>query len=268
VEENYLELNRANWNERVDVHAASAFYDVEAFLQGKSSLNPIELELLGEINGKSILHLQCHFGQDSISLARMGASVVGIDLSDKAIAKAKELAKQTKADALFHCCDVYSTRAHVAGEFDIVFSSYGTIGWLPDLQAWATIISESLKPGGFFVFAEFHPFIWMYDNDFTRIAYKYFKDEAIIENEISTYTDGKGISNAKTISWNHGLAEVMQSLIDSGLTIEVFKEYDYSPYGCFNHTEAYDPGKFRIKPFANHVPLVYALKAVKKPVVR
>src|SRR5688572_730649 len=135
----YLEKNRRLWNARTDVHVTSEFYELDKFLAGKSSLNEIELNLLGDLKGKSVLHLQCHFGQDSISLARLGAEVTGVDLSDKAIAKAKELAKQTGANAEFICTDIYELPQHLDKKFDVVFTSYGTIGWLPDLDKWAKI---------------------------------------------------------------------------------------------------------------------------------
>lgn len=143
---NYIEINKQSWNNRVDAHLKSEFYDVTGFLNGNSSLNSIELELLGDVKGKSILHLQCHFGQDSISLARLGAKVTSVDLSDKAIENGKTLAKQTSADVNFICCDVYDLPHHLTEQFDMVFTSYGTIGWLPDLDKWASLISRYLKP--------------------------------------------------------------------------------------------------------------------------
>ena len=130
----YLEINRQAWNNKIDTHLKSAFYDLDSFLQGKSSLNDIELKLLGDVKGKSILHLQCHFGQDSISLSRLGAEVTGVDLADKAIASAKEIASKTNSTTKFICCDIYDLPNHLDEQFDIVFTSYGTIGWLPDLD--------------------------------------------------------------------------------------------------------------------------------------
>src|SRR5690606_22988486 len=166
----YLQINKESWNKRTEIHLVSEFYDVKGFLEGKSSLNPIELELFGEISGKSLLHLQCHFGQDTISLSRLGAKTVGVDLSDKAVEAARELAAKDGSDAEFICCDVYDLPDQLDEKFDLVFTSYGTIGWLPDLDKWANVISHFLKPGGKFVFVEFHPYIWMYDDDLNEIA--------------------------------------------------------------------------------------------------
>ena len=140
-----FEMNRTSWNKRVAVHMKSDFYFLEEFLNGKTSLNEIELNLLGDIRGKSILHLQCHFGQDSLSLARMGAEVTGVDLSDTAIEKAKELNTQMNLNAEFVCCNVYDLKDHLDKKFDIVFTSYGTIGWLPDLNRWADVVSHFLN---------------------------------------------------------------------------------------------------------------------------
>ena len=177
----YLEINRKSWNSRVDVHLKSDFYDVKGFLEGESSLNDIELGLLGDIKGKSILHLQCHFGQDTISLGRLGANVTGVDLSDKAIDNAKILAKKANVNATFICCDIYDLPTYLNEQFDIVFTSYGVIGWLPDMGKWAKIISNYLKPNGKFIFVEFHPILWVFDDDFKRIEYNYFNSGAIRE---------------------------------------------------------------------------------------
>lgn len=262
--DNYLDINRNSWNNIVDVHVASAMYNMDAFLAGTSSLNDIELRLLGDVSGKRILHLQCHFGQDSISLARMGAYVTGVDFSDKAIEKAKELAAELQVSASFVCCDIYSLAEHIHTPFDIVFTSYGTIGWLPDLDKWAKLISKFIKKDGKFVFAEFHPVVWMFDNDFQQVAYPYAKAASIVETETGTYADRKVDIQRQTITWNHGIAEVLTALLQAGLQINAFEEYDYSPYNCFRHTEEFAPGKFRITHLGNKIPMVYALSAVKK----
>jgi 2-polyprenyl-3-methyl-5-hydroxy-6-metoxy-1,4-benzoquinol methylase len=262
-EKNYLEINRQSWNNRTDAHLKSEFYDLQNFIQGRSSLNAIELELLGDLSGKSVLHLQCHFGQDSISLARLGAEVTGVDLSDKAIANAKQLAKETKSNTDFICCDIYELPKYLNRQFDVVFASYGTIGWLPDLDKWAKVISKFLKPKGQFVFAEFHPVVWMFDDNFQNITYRYFNSGAIIESENGTYADKNADISQEYVMWNHGLSEVLNSLIKNGLTINSFQEYDYSPYDCFDHTLEFEPKKYRIKHLDNKIPMVFSLSASK-----
>lgn len=261
--EDYIKKNKELWNSRTNFHVGSAFYDMDSFLKGKSSLNNIELELLDDVKGKTILHLQCHFGQDSLSLARMGAQVTGVDLSDNAIAKANELNKQLNLNAEFVCCDIYDLPQHLSKKFDIVFTSYGTIGWFPDLNKWAKIVSDYLTPGGKFVFAEFHPAVWMFDNDFTKIQYSYFNDEVIVEKEQGTYADKDAPISLESVTWNHPIDKVLNALISNGLTIKSFNEYNYSPYNCFSHTEEFEPGKFRIKHLGNKIPMVYSLTAVK-----
>ncbi|WP_310555779.1 class I SAM-dependent methyltransferase [Flavobacterium sp.] len=240
------------------------FTITKVFLNGKSTLNAIELEILGDVSNKKILHLQCHFGQDSVSLARLGAKVTGVDLSDKAIAKANEFTTQLHLDATFICCDIYDLLNHLNEKFDIVFTSYGTIGWLPDLTKWANIVSQFLKPNGKFIMADFHPVVWMFDNDFKEVFYNYFNTEPIVEDESGTYADRYSDIEAKTITWNHPTSEVLNALIASGLEINSFQEFDYSPYNCFNQTEEFEMGKFRIKHFGNKIPMVFAIAAIKK----
>lgn len=260
----YIAINRQSWNNRVESHLKSAFYDHDNFLTGKTSLNSIELALLGDLSGKTILHLQCHFGQDTISLSRRGAIVTGVDLSDKAIESAKQIAADTQANATFICCDIYDLEKHLDKQFDIVFTSYGTIGWLPDLNKWANIITRFLKPNGQFVFVEFHPVVWMFDDDFENIGYSYFNTGAIVETENGTYADKKAEITQSYVMWNHGIGEVLNSLIKNELEIKSFDEYDYSPYNCFNKTVAIEPNKFRIAHLDNKIPMVYSITATKK----
>lgn len=262
-EKDFAAVNKELWNKKTAFHVQSHFYDNQSFIAGQSSLNSIELELLGDVKGKSILHLQCHFGQDSISLARMGASVTGVDLSDVSIDQGKKLASQTKADASFICCNIYDLPKHLDTQFDIVFTSYGTIGWLPDLDKWAAVIDRFLKPKSEFIMAEFHPFIWMFDSDFNGVTHRYFKDKPIIEYNEGTYADDIADVNLKEITWNHGLAEVLGSLLSKNLNIQAFREYDYSPYDCFNDLIEVEKGKFRVRNFGDKIPMVYAVKAIK-----
>ena len=261
--ENYLSINKASWNRKTSLHLDSDFYQMEAFKKGATSLNDIELGLLGDIKGKSVLHLQCHFGQDSLSLARMGAKVTGIDLSDEAIKQARLLNDELGLDASFVVSDVYDLPNQLTGQFDIVFTSYGTVGWLPDLDQWAGVIQHFLKPGGQFVFAEFHPNVWMYDDDFTKVSYNYFNDGPIIETETGTYANQEDEQEFDYVFWNHSLSEVFTALISAGLQIKQFQEFDYSPYNAFRHTEKIADRKYRITSFGNKMPLVYALSAMK-----
>lgn len=262
--ENYLEINKKSWNNRLDAHLTSDFYDMPGFLKGNSSLHKIELDLLGNLQGKRILHLQCHFGQDTISLSRMGAEVVGIDLSDKSIEKAKTLAIETKTSAKFICCDIYDLPKYLDEQFDIVFTSYGTISWLPDLNHWASLISNYLKPNGKFIFAEFHPLVWAWDDDFTHIKYYYHNVEPIAEEESGTYADKEAEIKQAFVCWNHSLGEVVNSLINNGLAIDDLQEYNYSPYPFVSDTVKIEDKKYHIKKFGDKLPLVFSIMATKK----
>lgn len=259
----YLDINRKSWNDRVDLHMQSEFYDLDAFLQGKCSLQPLEVELLGSLAGVKLLHLQCHFGQDSISLARRGANVTGVDLSDKGIEAAKELAKKTGQDATFICCDVCNLPPSLDASFDLAFTSYGVLGWLPDLSKWASAVAKTLRPGGRLVLVEFHPLLWMYDNAFKSIAYDYFNTGPIRETETGSYAEPDANIVLETMSWNHPLSDAISSLLDAGFQLNHFTEYDYSPYPCFSFVEASGPGKFRIRGLNRRVPMLYSLIARK-----
>jgi 2-polyprenyl-3-methyl-5-hydroxy-6-metoxy-1,4-benzoquinol methylase len=260
----YLNINKKNWNSRVETHIASDFYDMKSFLNGNTSLKEIELALLPDLKDKSVLHLQCHFGQDSISLSRMGAKVTGVDFSDVAIMKGQELATLAGTDTSFICSDIYALEEKLNEKFDVVFTTYGTIGWLPDINKWAQVVSSFLKPGGTFIFADFHPVVWMFDNNFTEVRYKYFNSDAIIEAETGTYANRDAALDIQSISWNHGLAEVVMSLMNHGLKLVDVKEYDYSPYNCFQNCVETSPGKFHIKNLGDKIPMVYSIKAQKE----
>jgi SAM-dependent methyltransferase len=260
----YFDANKEGWNKRTAVHKTSSFYNLDTFKQGKSSLNKIELEEVGHVKGKSLLHLQCHFGMDTMSWAREGAAVTGIDLSDEAIALAKNISTELQLDARFICCNVYDTAAYVKEQFDIVFTSYGTIGWLPDLKPWAAMIAEKLKPGGFFYIADFHPTLWMLDDAMEKLIYSYFNDEVIVTEQEGTYTDRNAPIKHTEYGWNHPFSEIFEVLIAAGLQIEFLHEYCYSPYNCFANTEQGADGMWRLKGMGNKFPMMYSIKAVKK----
>ena len=267
----YFEANRESWNKRTAVHIDSEFYDLPSFKRGKSSLTKIELQELGDVKGKSLLHLQCHFGMDTMSWEREGAIVTGVDLSDAAISKAREIANELNMNATFICANVYdladsSKVPPLEGfreAFDIVFTSYGTIGWLPDLDKWAAIINHFLKPGGTFYIADFHPTLWMMDEQFEHIKYDYFNTAVIAEVNSGTYTDRNAPIKNDEYSWNHPFSEIFSALIKNNLTITQFNEFSYSPYNCFNNLEHGEDGMWRIKGMEGKLPMMYSIRAVK-----
>ena len=262
----YLELNRAAWDVRVDQHVDSDFYDVEGWLAGKTSLKGIELELLGDLTGLRVLHLMCHFGQDTLSLKRAGAAgVVGLDLSPRAIEEARRLAARAGLEATFVEGDFYRAPELIAGPFDVLFMSYGTIGWLPDIARWGEVVAGFLRPGGRFVFAEFHPALWMLDEEQARVKYRYFGGEPIVETE-GTYTDVAEERPQQMMSWNHGLGEVVGALMARGLSLKHFAEYDYSPYAIFGERGVeMAPGEWGVAGSERMLPLVYSLVMQKSP---
>jgi len=260
----YFEANKELWNQRTVVHKDSSFYNLAGFKKGETVLTPIEINELGVVDGKTMLHLQCHFGMDSLDWARRGALVTGVDISDNAIQEATQLNKELGLNARFVCCNVYDTSLHVKELFDIVFTSYGTIGWLPDLQPWANMIAERLKPGGVFYMADFHPVLWMFDDDFTHIQYSYENKEVIVTESEGTYTDRNADIKAKEYGWNHSISDLLNALIQAGLKINSFNEFMFSPYPCFRNTVEVEKGRWHIKGLEGKIPMMYSLKAVKQ----
>lgn len=259
-----FEHNRQSWNELTTLHAESSFYNVDSFKKGKTSLNHIEIEELGDIKGKKILHLQCHFGMDTLSLARLGAEVVGVDISDASIQKATELSNELKIPARFIRSNVYDIESVLDETFDIVYTSYGAINWLNDLDKWAKIINRYLKPNGFFYMVEFHPFIYTL-NDNWEIVDNYFNSkplETVVEN---SYTDKSEVSemNLKHIEWHHSLSEVLNSIISNEMTIEFLNEFPYQVYKCFPNLIEIESGKWVSDKHGDKIPHMYSLKAKK-----
>ena len=260
----YIETNKMLWETKTGFHLKSDFYQMEAFKAGKNMLKPIELQGLGEVSGKSLLHLQCHFGQDSLCWARLGANVTGIDFSEKSTAAARSLSKELGIDARFLISDVLELQDNLEGQFDIVYTSYGVLGWLPDLDRWAKVIAHFLKPGGTFYIAEFHPFLYIHEFDDQKIAYPYFNPGVPFEEEEEgTYADPSAQIKQKEYFWMHSLSEVFQALFKVGLEIKDFREYDFSPYNCLPHMVERKKGEFIYGDYGVNLPHVFAIKARK-----
>lgn len=266
----YIQENLQWWNEAAPLHAASTFYDVEGFLKGKSTLHNLEKEKLGDLRDQKLLHLQCHFGMDTLSLARLGAKVTGVDFSEEAIRLAKSLNEKLGLDAQFVCSNVYDLPQHISAQYDIVYTSYGVLCWLNDLPNWAKVIAHFLKPGGRFLIVESHPFADMLDvkDQQLEIAYSYFFDQApytVIDD--GTYADRQAVMKNKTThEWAHSLSEIMQSLWSAGLTIQSFEEYPYCFYEKFSGMmEKNDDGwwVFKDEKWKRKLPLMFSLMAQK-----
>ena len=265
MDSQYFKTNQSLWDQKTPVHAASDFYNMDKFRQTKNSLNTIELEGLGDVNGKSLLHLQCHFGQDSLSWANLGASVTGVDFSNASIQLARQLSKSLEIPARFIQANVLELDQHLDNSFDIVFTSYGAICWLPDLNQWAKIISHFLKPGGIFYIADFHPFLWTFDHESNELAYHYFFHKTPYEEEIQgTYADPDAPLSHKEYCWSHSLAEVLTPLLAHDLELLEFKEFPFSPYNCFANMDHLPDGNFKYGDFKIDIPHVFSYKLQKK----
>lgn len=260
----WFEANKDAWNKRTTVHVGSEFYDLDGFKKGNTSLKFIELEELGDVKDKSLLHLQCHFGMDTLSWARLGAKATGVDLSDKAIDEAKKLKDELNLDTEFINCNVLELDKKLNKKFDIVFTSYGTVGWLPDINKWGKIVSHFLKPDGIFYIVEFHPYIWIFDDDFKQFKYSYFMKDAIEEEVSGTYTDRNADIHYKDYSWNHTLSDIINSLISNGLDIQFVHEFPFSTYNCFSSMIKIGEDKFIFEDHKDLIPYLYSIKAVKK----
>lgn len=276
--DDYTKANLDWWNEAATIHSQGGAYNVTSFKAGKNRLHRLELEEVGDVKGKKLLHLQCHFGLDTLSWARLGAQVTGIDFSDKAIAIAQNLSRELHLDATFICTELYKLPdvLDAAGAFDIVFTSYGVIGWLPDLQPWGRIIGHYLKPEGFFYIAEGHPFMWTFDEKTTdlKIQYPYFSNEPIKDESEGTYAE-KSAKLVHTINygWNHTFSEIFNSLISAGLTINFLHEHSFCAWECFTDMEESEDRFLRFKDPTKRelIPLMFSLKATKpalKPISR
>lgn len=255
----YIKINKEAWNKRTDAHLEGQFYAIDDFKAGKTSLKQIELALLGDVQNKKILHLQCHFGQDSLSLARMGATVTGVDLSDRAILAAQSLNKELDLDARFICSAIDELANYLDEKFDMVYATYGVVGWHPELTNWFKIAASYLHPGGQLVLAEFHPMVWMFDENFDQIIYDYFNTQTFHEQIGYSYGSDSQFIDAMDISWNHPISDVLNAMIGSGFSIGQFNEYNFSPYDLWKDTTEVNPGQFYPTQYGGKVPLVYSV---------
>lgn len=266
----YSETNRRHWDECVPIHVASEMYDVASFKAGKSKLKPVELEELRDVRGKTMLHLQCHFGLDTLSWARNeGAIVTGIDFSEPAIEAARALAADCNIDARFLVSDVYSLPEKLDEQFDIVCTSYGALNWLPDIPRWARVAAHFVKPGGAFYLVEFHPIAGIFDKPegVTEliVRYPYFTtSEPLSFDDDGTYADRAAkLQNRVTYSWPHPTSEVISALIDAGLRIDFFHEFPFTVEQVFPFMEETAEHTFRLTTHDGSIPLMYSIKATK-----
>ena len=268
-EQRYMDTNRAHWDEITPIHVASSFYDVDGFRRDPNRLKPVELEEVGDVRGKSLLHLQCHFGMDTLSWANRGATVTGMDFSEPAIEQARALSAELNIPATFIQSNVYDLPDVLHEQFDIVFTSYGAITWLPDLWRWAKVAAHFVKPGGFFYVAEFHPFSQVFDDapgvDDLHVRYPYFPaNEPMMFDDGIDYADRTAtLTNRVTFNFPYPLADVVTSIIDAGLRIDFLHEFPYTSYEVLPFAEQVGDRQWRLTKHDGCVPLVFSVKATK-----
>lgn len=265
-----IEANRHLWNGWADLHVTSEYYDVEGFVADPAArpFDPIVRGVVGEIAGKRALHLQCHFGMDTLRLAMMGASVTGVDFSHKAIAAARALADRAGVDATFVEAEVGALPESIPrGAFDVVFTSYGVLSWLPDLEPWAATIASRLAPGGVFCIIEIHPTLWMFDEERMEppltMRYPYFGKEPLRFDEHGSYAVPDGDFDGESYSWPHDFEDIVGSLIGQGLVVESLREYPVIAWKHIPFMVRSEEGMWRFPPEMPDVPLMFSLTARK-----
>lgn len=263
----YMESNRRLWNERTPIHVKSDMYAVDEFKKGKNSLRSIEMEELEDVSGKTMLHLQCHFGQDTLSWARLGAKVTGVDFSDDAIVYAKKLSSEIGIKAEFISCNIYELDQKLKGKYDIVFTSYGVLPWLPDIKEWARIISHFVKPGGIFYIVESHPFGNTFADENVQdleVYYSYFQSPQPMHFPPGpSYADRNSKLKNPSYEWFHTISDIMNSLIANGLSIQFLHEFPFSVYQSLPFLEKGDDGWWYLPNSRKDAPLLFSLMARK-----
>jgi SAM-dependent methyltransferase len=262
--------NLDNWDERVAIHAASRFYDVERWLADRPGPRAREVEALGDLAGLELVHLQCHFGLDTLAWAGAGASVTGLDFSPAAVEAARGLAARAGlADrATFVCADVYDAAEALAPRtFDVVYVSLGALCWLPSVEKWADQVAALARPGGRLYLHESHPVAWALAHDSLTLEYPYFEEiEPYVDDSGETYTEGGvGLANARTYEWNHGIGEVVTALIDRGMRIDELTEHDWTVLQQFPWLVERSPGQWGAPADCPRLPFSYTVVATRVP---
>lgn len=257
-----IAANRALWDAWTRAHRDSAFYDVPGFLAGRDPLGRIEASELGDVTARRFLHLQCHFGIDTLAWARRGAHVTGVDFSPEAIAAARDLADRTGLDARFVESDIYTLDAHDLGRFDIVHTSHGVLSWLPDLDEWARIIARHLEPGGLFQIVENHPLAGIFDDDGVTIRWPYLATaQPIVLESAESYVGRIEGGPLPEYNWAHGIGEVVMALVGAGLRIEWLREHPRSPWPFPPFLERRDDGEYGWPGGRDDIPVLFSLGA-------
>jgi SAM-dependent methyltransferase len=270
----YRTLNRASWDERAPAHAASADYAVARFREDPAFVSEVvrfDLPRLGDVTGLRGAHLQCHIGTDTISLARLGACMTGLDFSPASVAEGRRLAHAVGADADFVEGDVYDAVGLLGpAAFDFVFTGVGALCWLPDVRRWAGVVADLLRPGGRLFLREGHPMLWALadarEDGLLVVEHPYFeRSEPTVWDEAGTYvqTDVTFTHNL-THEWNHGLAEIVTAVLEAGMRLTMLVEHDSVPWEALpGQMERLDGDEWRLRDRPWRLPHTYTLQAVK-----
>lgn len=265
-----LAANRANWDDRAAIHLRSGFYDVEGWLRQARGPRHWEAEALGDVAGLRLLHLQCHFGLDTLAWARAGADVTGLDFSSAAVSAATELARCAglAPRARFVCADVHRAVEALAHEtFDVVYVSLGALCWLPSVERWAGQVGALVAPGGRFYMHDDHPLAQAMAGDDTSVVRSYFEEaEPEAGDSAVSYTDGgAAVRHTRTYEWNHGIGEIVSALTRHGLGLRWLAEHDWTVWPRFPWLVADGGGRWRLPAGRPRVPLTFSLLA-QRPV--
>ncbi|MFC7534696.1 class I SAM-dependent methyltransferase [Actinoplanes sp. GCM10030250] len=269
----YLDVNRANWDERAPAHAASPDYHVEDFATDPAYLSEVvrfDLPRLGDVAGLRGIHLQCHIGTDTISLSRLGARMTGLDFSGASLEQARVIADRAGAKIPFVQSDVYAARDVLEGDFDLVFTGIGALGWLPDIKRWARTVASLLAPGGRLFIREGHPVLWSLDYDRTdgviALSEPYFEHaEPQVYDEGGTYvaTDSE-FKHTVTHEWNHGIGEIVTAVLEAGLVVTGLEEHQSVPWEALpGRMRLIDGGEWQLIERPERLPHTYTLQARK-----
>jgi len=266
-----MEANRRRWDELARLHPGTDFYryHLDRIRAGGTSLQPFEIEQVGDVSGKSLLHLQSHIGTETVSWAKLGARVTAVDFSASALEHVGRLAAELGQSVRCVESNVYDLPAVVDDTFDVVYTSWGVLGWMPDLPAWAAVVSKMVRPGGIFYLAEFHPVMWLFDetSEELRMRYSYFQDEPFVEEADGSYADRDAkLEHRTSYGFEYPLGKVVTALIEQGLRVEFLREYP----GCgpkllevLVRDERSDERWHVLPPELPQLPLSFSLRARK-----
>ena len=270
-ESDALRANNALWDEWTKIHETSEFYDLAAFRKDGIRLRPYELEEIGPVEGLEVLHLQCHFGMDTLSFARLGARVTGADFSRAAVELARSVAVDIgHPEARFVESNVYELPDALDGEFDLVYTSRGVLGWLPDIRGWARVVAHFVRPGGRFYITEIHPVAQVFEDEGIapgelRLRYPYWEHrEPLAFPVVGSYANPTAaVATPTEYGWDHGLGEIVTALVEAGLRIDSLREYPFVDWPVGFLVEA-DDGTWRLPPgTAGELPLFFSILATK-----